>query len=323
MPDRLLLFVLDEKGLSGDPIQIPMSRQDLARAALNVSLFIETRGNLGYDEVQKLFDEYFTAHNLHYFYHMLIEPAMSRISDKKTIYIIPHGHLLGLPFHAMLQPDDTTLVDRFAIAYAPGLSVLKICHDKGKDNRDSCYSAGVSAAKGGPELAADIARDVARIFGYSPMPATRDAILSQAGEYDVINIACHSDLNNPYTSFKGLALEDGILTQNDIRRMDCSSSLVMLTSCDTAHSDVLTEPGKEMGGLIGAFMCAGCPSVVASLYPVPARIVLPMMEAFCRALKSKGVSRAEALRIAQMKMEKERPADNPYYWASFSLWGDT
>ncbi len=322
LPDRLLLFVLDERGLVCDPIRIPMSRQDIFRAALNVSLFIEMRGNLGYDEVQKLFDEHFTAHNLHYFYHMLIEPAMGRISDKKLVYIVPHGHLLGLPFHAMLQPDGSPLVDRFAIAYAPGLSVLKMCRDKGKDARDSCYSAGVSAGKGGPELAAEVAKAVAGIFGCSPMPATREAILGRAGEYDVINIACHSDLDNPYTSFKGLALEDGMLSQNDVKGMDCKSSLVMLTSCDTAHSDVLTGPGQEMGGLIGAFMCAGCPSVLASLYPVPARIVLPMTEAFCQALKTKGVSRAEALRIAQRKMEKERPADNPYYWASFSLWGD-
>jgi CHAT domain-containing protein len=76
--------------------------------------------------------------------------------------------------------------------------------------------------------------------------------------------------------------------------------------------------GDDIVGLNRAFIYAGTPTVVASLWSVPERQTGELMLSFFRHLKS-GKSKA-ALSAAQAEIRKEQP--NPYYWAAFILTGD-
>ena len=92
-------------------------------------------------------------------------------------------------------------------------------------------------------------------------------------ESDLLHLACHSDFGHGYTSFDGLLLEDGPLLPSEISALQCKASLVTLSACQSALADMM--PGAELSGLVGAFFRAGCPSVVASLWPLADRVALP------------------------------------------------
>jgi CHAT domain-containing protein len=77
--------------------------------------------------------------------------------------------------------------------------------------------------------------------------------------------------------------------------------------------------GDELEGLTRAFLYAGTPAVVSSLWEVSDESTSIFMESFYTHLR-KGVGRAEALRLAQIETRKRFP--HPYQWAAFVLTGD-
>jgi hypothetical protein len=71
--------------------------------------------------------------------------------------------------------------------------------------------------------------------------------------------------------------------------------------------------------LTRAFIFAGTPTVVATLWDVNDEATALLMERFYTHLK-KGVGKAEALRQAQLELIEEYP--DPYYWSAFVMSGD-
>jgi len=125
----------------------------------------------------------------------------------------------------------------------------------------------------------------------------------------------------------------------------------VLSGCDTALGKLST--GDELVGLTRAFIYAGTPSVVASLWSVDDSSTAQLMASFYRNLKTMG--KAEALRQAQLELIRgegrsdllakrgvggigklgETPeaqagsqgsssvsTSHPYFWAPFILVGD-
>jgi CHAT domain-containing protein len=80
--------------------------------------------------------------------------------------------------------------------------------------------------------------------------------------------------------------------------MDLKANLVVLSGCDTALGKLST--GDELVGLTRAFIYAGTPSVVASLWNVDDSSTAQLMASFYRNLKT--MSKAEALRQAQLEL---------------------
>lgn len=133
--------------------------------------------------------------------------------------------------------------------------------------------------------------------------------------------------------------DDGILSAMEVAALDLSGvELAVLSACETAQ-------GREAGGegLLGlqrAFQVAGARSVVATLWPVSDLGTRLLMMRFYRNLWERKLSRAEALREAQLWMVKaarggesadkvEADAErlppsmmHPSFWAPFVLSGD-
>ena len=323
LPDRMLIFVLTEHGLAAPPAEVPLSREELVRILVNLQVTIQTRRRNWVEAFEKQLgmrpEVFLPANKLEWLHRRLIEPVQEHLAGRNLLYIVPHGHLRSLPFHAFQKEDGNSLIDDAAVAYAPSLAVLRHCLSNSRADLKTCYAAGVPKEKGGPTTARDEAATVAGLFGATPGDATRDAVLQQAGRSDVVHLACHGDVDSAITSFQGLLLEDGTLYQQDIAGMDCRASLVVLSACETGRGDL--SPGHEMAGLIGAFIRAGAPSVVASLWPVAVRSSGPLMKELYTALKEPGVSKAEALRRAQTAVKAQEGFSHPYFWAAFSLWG--
>ncbi len=130
--------------------------------------------------------------------------------------------------------------------------------------------------------------------------------------------------------------DDGVLTALEVSELDLSGvELVTLSACETGLGR--TAGGEGVLGLQRAFQLAGARSTVASLWKVPDDATRALMIEFYENLWRKKMSRAEALRQAQLTMLREgvkrgatpdddHPADGnrlpPYYWAAFVLGGE-
>jgi len=91
----------------------------------------------------------------------------------------------------------------------------------------------------------------------------------------------------------------------------------VLSACETNVGAV--SAGDEVVGLNRAFIYAGTPTVISSLWNVDDAATALLMERFYIHLRA-GKSKGEALRQAQMDVRAKYP--HPYYWASFVLTGD-
>jgi CHAT domain-containing protein len=96
-------------------------------------------------------------------------------------------------------------------------------------------------------------------------------------------------------------------------------NLVVLSACQTASGK--RSGGDEIVGLTRAFLYAGTPGVISTLWNIHDAATAILMEDFYRRLLE-GVSVAEALRQAQLSLLRTPSYQDPYYWAAFSLTGD-
>lgn len=108
-------------------------------------------------------------------------------------------------------------------------------------------------------------------------------------------------------------VEDGILTADEISRMDLSgTSLVVLSACETALGDI--DDTEGVLGLQRAFKKAGVDYVVMSLWPVGDKQTAMLMNYFYENLE-RNSSINDALQYAMRKVKSIYP--NPTDWAGF------
>jgi CHAT domain-containing protein len=112
--------------------------------------------------------------------------------------------------------------------------------------------------------------------------------------------------------------QDGILTAEDVLEMDLEGTeIAVLSACETGVGDA--QSGQGVFGLRRAFAIAGARAMVVSLWKVSDEATLALMLAFYRYLGD-GMSKAEALRQAQLDLRKSR--SDPFEWAAFICLGD-
>jgi CHAT domain-containing protein/Tfp pilus assembly protein PilF len=150
--------------------------------------------------------------------------------------------------------------------------------------------------------------------------------------YRMVHFSTHGSLNETRPRFSGLVLslpatnpqsairnpqsEDGVLSAYEIFNLKLKADLVVLSACETGLGKEVR--GEGLMSLTRAFMYAGTPSVVVSLWNVNDQSAADLMIRFYRHLKS-GKSKSEALRQAQL--ETIRDNGSPFYWAPFVLVG--
>jgi CHAT domain-containing protein len=96
------------------------------------------------------------------------------------------------------------------------------------------------------------------------------------------------------------------------------ASLVVLSACESALGE--RTGGDEIVGLTRAFLYAGAPAVVASLWSVDDEATAEFMtELYGRLLR--GEPAADALRGTQVSFLRRADYAAPFYWAAFTLTG--
>ena len=147
--------------------------------------------------------------------------------------------------------------------------------------------------------------------------------------YQIVHFATHSLLNNKYPELSGIVLslvdeagrpQNGFLRLFDIYNMNLGAELVVLSACQTALGKDVT--GEGLVGLSRAFMYAGSPRVVASLWKVSDTSTSELMKRFYSNMFKENMTPSGALRAAQISMLSEKQWMAPYHWAGFVIQGE-
>ena len=122
--------------------------------------------------------------------------------------------------------------------------------------------------------------------------------------------------NNTWTG-KVIAegVEDGILTADEISRLDLSGNkLIVLSACNTGLGDIDNVDG--VFGLQRGLKRAGVKTILMSLWKVPDEETKELMRMFYKELLN-GNTPHQSLKTAQTQLMAK--GKSPYYWAGFIL----
>jgi CHAT domain-containing protein len=117
--------------------------------------------------------------------------------------------------------------------------------------------------------------------------------------------------------------ESALLELDDVLGLKLNAQWVLLSACNTAAGE---QGGAAMSGLVRGFFFAGTRSVLATHWAVETESAAALSAATFRAQRGSTVSRAEALRQAQLGLLEGRVGagrwSHPYFWAPYALFGD-
>lgn len=279
-------------------------------------------------------------------YNLLVRVAEKEIAGKSHIFIIPDGPLHDLPFQVLLNGQDEHLLDKATISYAPSVGVLlemmKLAEQrrKAKTYTQPIFALGLKLFPDHaeyqnqklPEAEAQ-AVAIARLFGVKPVigaEATRAKAVAEMEKARYVHFATHGEVNSAMPMYSAILLgkgvdDDGALYAGDLLDMNLQAELVTVSACDTALGQQVN--GEGLLGLTWALFIGGTPSSVVTQWRVRDDSMNRLMVEFYRQLRDSEaqgtpVSKAEALKRAQMQIRKEPRYSHPYYWAPTILVGD-
>lgn len=337
-----LLFVLTKSGAvpSLKAYSIDIKKNDLADR-IEVLRSKIAKGDLDFSgEARGLYD-------------LLVRPAAAQLANKTSMVIMPDGPLWNLPFQTLQPSGGQYLIEQAAVSYAPSVTALREMQKKnrGKKTLDASLLAFGNPAVNKetsdklkavfmdesleplPE-AERLVNTLGKMYGparskvYTGVEAREQAAKTEAPKYRIVQFATHGILNNISPMYSHLLLsqkrddpnEDGLLEAWELKDLDLKADMVILSACDTARGRI--SNGEGVIGMTWAAFIAGAPTTVASQWKVESKSTTELMLEFHRQLLTGRVSKAEALRRAELKVMKMPGYKHPSYWAGFVVVGD-
>ncbi len=269
------------------------------------------------------------------------------------VIFIPQETLFLVSFPALQDKKGKYLIEQHTILTAPSIQLLALTHnlkDKrkqiaGGENSSIFNSPSSTLIVGNPimpkvpeqpkplpqlEQAEQEAKDIAQLFNTTAIigvQATKANILQKLSSSKLVHLATHGilDYGNQNTSLGvpgAIALtpsekDTGWLTANEIFNLQMNADLVVLSACQTGIGRI---SGDGVIGLSRALITAGSLSVVVSLWSVNDNATANLMTVFYQSLQ-KNPDKAAALRHAMLETMKKQP--QPFFWAAFTLMGES
>jgi len=278
-------------------------------------------------------------------------------ADATVLKIAPDGKLFQLPFEILAAPGAgrETLIDRLSVAYLPSVSTLALLLRRRDAQAQGPRPALRLVGFGNPELPAAAAAPWAPAsllvtrHGLGPLPAAQREIATVgrilAGRQEtrvgggaterafrdlaardslVMHLATHAIAGEgpgrvPAVLLAAGAGHDGVLHPREIAALDYRARLTVLSSCRSAPGE--TEDGRALTSLAEAFLAAGSSGVVAALWDVEDAAAAAFMTQFYDQL-GRGLSAAEALRRAKLRLRAEPGWNWPALWSAYVLVGE-
>ncbi len=258
---------------------------------------------------------------------LLFGDALEQLGDAGRILVSPDGALNLLPF-SELPGCEERLWTR-----VPSAGILaRIRAERGDAPMRGAWRTLALASETGPgniPLAGALREVEALDRRYRHVRARRldrDDGGFEAGDlagHDILHLAAHASRNDqsPWQSSIQFRPDDeaGVLRAAEIAELRLDAGLAVLSSCGSGGGKILS--GEGVLGLSSAFLSAGVPAVVATLWAVDDAATANLMEAFYAGLAD-GEPCDRALAAAQAKLAADPATAHPYYWAGFVLIGE-
>lgn len=263
-------------------------------------------------------------------YDWLIRPAAEDLAgaEIKTLVFVLDGVLRNLPM-AALHDGQQYLLEKYQIALTPGLQLLE---SRGLEVRElSALTMGISEARQGFAALPGVEFELQKIKSELPAEVrlnqqfTSQSLQDRIAEvpFPIVHLATHGQ-------FSSQAEETFLLTWDgkiNVKELDTllrtreqepsPIELLVLSACETASGDQ-----RAVLGLAGVAVRSGARSTIATLWQVNDASSAVLMAEFYNQLSQPGVTKAEALRRAQLSILQQGRYSDPYYWAPFVLVGN-
>ncbi len=256
-------------------------------------------------------------------YRSLFKPLESYITNNNLI-IIPHSVLHHLPFAALMnEKNNQYIIENYAISVAPSASTLKYISLKQNQNDRRILGLGNVRKNAREEV-----NMVVDFYNSSPLTgksATEKQVFERGNVVDILHISTIAKTIPGHPLFNYLELSsdneyDGRLSIYEIYDLNLANiNLVVLSASNTGIG--MVTPSDDIISFDRAFLSAGSPAVVSTLWDVDDTASENLMKSFYQNLQNR-VSTAEALRQAQNDMIKMETYNHPYFWAAYVLTGD-
>jgi CHAT domain-containing protein len=290
---------------------------------------------------------------------MLLAPVADQLENKK-ILIVGDGVLHYLPFAALPKPgkDNIPLIVDHEIIGLPSASMgldfktnrnplktppksLAILADPIFSRNDDRLPTGSNSEVKDlydrlPGTRTEATQIAALVTGEKPLikldaEANRQLIMNaELAQYRIVHIATHGILNsqNPARSGMVLSIVDSqgnlqrsLLSTSDVFNLKLASDLVVLSGCVTALGKEVQ--GEGLIGMTGGLMYSGTRQVAAGLWNVDDNGTALLMNQFYQGMLKQGLSPSASLRSAQNQLLKNPNWNAPYYWAAFTIQGNS
>jgi CHAT domain-containing protein len=264
-------------------------------------------------------------------YDWLIRPLEADLTNSgaKTLIFVLDGPMRNIPM-AVLNDGQQYLLEKYSLGLTPGLQLL--------DPRPlvrgklSVLTAGLTEPRQGFSALPNVLPEVEQIQQEVPSrvllnqaftsTAFQEAIAKNPSP--VVHLATHGKFSSQLDQTFILTWDSRIdINQLNtlLQRADLSQAnpieLLVLSACQTAAGDQLAALG-----LAGVAVRAGARSTLATLWQVSDEATSILMREFYQEIVNDTITKAEALRLAQLKvLQTPQFRQHPYYWAAYVMVG--
>ncbi len=330
---------------------VPVKRKELNRAILEFRESLTKPKSNAKVPAQKL-------------YKWLIKPIETELAqaNAKTIVYAPDAQLRYIPLSA-LYDGKKWLAQRFRINYITAIS-LKDLNNKplpqiqilaGATTQrhiveiDSSTLPPFKALQYAGVEVENIAKMIPKTKKLLDSEFNRQSTIPYLNKYTIVHMATHAKFVNGEPKESFILLGDGkLITLPEIENLSLPNvDLVVLSACETAVGDELGK-GEEILGFGFQIQNTGAKAAIASLWSVNDGGTQALMNAFYAILNQGNMTKAEALRQAQVAMitgnfqgigsqhnreilqstrnnlppQVSNNLSHPFYWAPFILIGN-
>ena len=270
-------------------------------------------------------------------YRWLVEPLETVLQNNpqlKTIVFVPDSLLRNIPLGVLYDGEQYLIERDYALVISPQLELFAPAPSP---NPLTVLTGGVGISQTieGREFPAisQVARELNQIA--SEMN-TNNPLLDeeftevkirqqlQQGDFSAIHWKTHGVFSSDPTATFLVAYQDSIkanelqsLVQTASREGQKPLELLVLSACETARGD-----NRAVLGLAGLTVRTGARTALSTLWRADDRATTLLMTEFYQQLQQPGITKAEALRQAQLFIMKQEGYFAPHFWGTYVLVGN-
>lgn len=266
-------------------------------------------------------------------YSRLIEPIEQQLEQRRLVMFALPDELAGLPMHALITDGNQQTPKFFVQDHEIGYLARGMLDNLvGRDNRSIDQSSDRLAIFADPENnlagAVEEAKTIRNCYfnsmWYLGAKATVANFKAECERASVLHIAAHYRIDPNPSKFEILLApdsgSDGSIGIQELSQItNTHLGLVVLSACNSIASADPISTGPSRAAEM--FSMTGAKSVLGGLWKVSDAAAAKVIGDFYRSI-SRGKSRTEALRRAQIEVLESKQFAHPFYWACFALYGN-